>query len=210
MFNWAIREGYELPANPVAGSNSPAKPPSRVLSDAELVQLWRACGDDDFGRIIRLLALTGQRREEVGSMQWTEIDLGKAEWTIPAERTKNSRQHAVPLTSMALSLLPEPNGRQWLFGVGARGFSGWSAAKRSLDARAQIPTPFTIHDIRRSVATGIANLGTLPHVIEAVLNHISGSRAGVAGIYNRARYAGEMREALERWADHIAAITTPK
>ena len=90
MFNWALREGYELPANPVAGSNSPAKPPSRarVLTDAELRKVWHACGDDDFGRIICLLALLGQRREEVGGMEWTELSDGV--WTIPAVRTKNS------------------------------------------------------------------------------------------------------------------------
>lgn len=89
MFNWALREGYELPANPVAGSNSPAKPPSRarVLTDAELRKVWHACGDDDFGQIIRLLALLGQRREEVGGMEWTELSDGV--WTIPAVRTKN-------------------------------------------------------------------------------------------------------------------------
>jgi integrase len=189
MFNWAIREGYELPANPVAGSNRPAEPESRarVLTNEELRKVWLACGDDDFGRIIRLLALTGQRREEVGGMEWTEIagDI----WTIPAARTKNRRAHTLPLLPAALALLPEPNGRLWVFGVGARGFSGWSAAKRALDSRAQLAEPFRIHDIRRSVATGLAELGVLPHVIEAVLNHVSGHRAGVAGIYNRATYA---------------------
>jgi integrase len=207
MFNWAIREGFELPANPVAGSNRPTEPASRerVLSDAELAKVWRACADDDFGRIIRLLALTGQRREEVGGMEWTE--LGDGVWTISPARTKNRRAHFLPLVPAAQALLPPPNGRQWVFGIGARGFSGWSAAKRALDSRAQLTELFRIHDIRRSVATGMANLGTLPHVIETVLNHVSGHRAGVAGIYNRATYAKEMREALERWAGHVEVIT---
>jgi integrase len=207
MFNWAIREGFELPANPVAGSNRPTEPASRerVLSDAELAKVWRACADDDFGRIIRLLALTGQRREEVGGTEWTE--LGDGVWTISPARTKNRRAHFLPLVPAAQALLPPPNGRQWVFGIGARGFSGWSAAKRALDSRAQLTELFRIHDIRRSVATGMANLGTLPHVIETVLNHVSGHRAGVAGIYNRATYAKEMREALERWAGHVEVIT---
>jgi integrase len=209
LFNWAIREGYELPANPVAGSNRPIEPPSRsrVLSDPELAKIWRACGDNDFGRIIRLLALTGQRREEVGGLRWSEIDAAAALWTIPVERTKNNRAHAVPLPKAALALLPEPNGREWVFGIGARGFSGWSAAKRALDARTGLAAPWRIHDLRRSCATGLANLGTLPHIVEAVLNHVSGSRASVAGIYNRATYAKEMREALERWASHVEELT---
>jgi integrase len=212
LFNWAIREGYELPANPVAGSNRPTEPPSRarVLSDAELAAIWRACGDDDFGRIIRLLALTGQRREEVGGMQWAEIDAGAGLWNIGAGRTKNRRPHSLPLSRQALGHLPPPNGREWVFGIGpTRGFSGWSAAKLALDARAGLAVPWRIHDLRRSCATGMANLGTLPHVIEAVLNHVSGSRASVAGIYNRATYAKEMREALELWAEHIKTITCP-
>ena len=138
-------------------------------------------------------------------MEWTELSDGI--WTIPAARTKNRRAHSLPLPRAALALLPQPNGRQWVFGIGARGFSGWSAAKRALDSRAKLTEPYRIHDLRRSVATGLANLGVLPHVIEAVLNHVSGARAGIAGIYNRATYAKEMREALERWAEHVEAIT---
>ena len=208
LFSWALREGYELTSNPVAGSNRPAEPASRsrVLTNDELAAVWRACGHDDYGRIVRLLALTGQRRDEVGHAQWAEINLAEGVWLIPAERTKNGRAHSVPLSKAALAQLPPPNGRPWLFGRGSRGFQGWSHAKRMLDARAQV-APYRTHDIRRSVATGMANLGVLPHVIEAVLNHISGHRAGVAGIYNRATYAKEMREALERWAEHVEAIT---
>jgi integrase len=206
MFNWALREGYELASNPVVGSNRPAERPSRarVLSDDELRKIWQACGDDDYGRIVRLLALTGQRREEVGGLRWSEIDSAAALWTIPAERTKNSRTHTIPLPQFALSLLPPGNGREWVFGIGKRGFQGWSFAKAALDARAQI-ADWHLHDLRRSCATGMAELGVLPHVVEAVLNHV-GSRAGVAGIYNRATYAKEMRAALERWAGHVAVL----
>jgi integrase len=206
---WAIRQGHELVANPVAGTNRPAEGPSRdrVLADGELAAIWRACRDDDYGRIVRLLALTGQRRNEVGGMRSEEVDAETGLWVIPAARTKNRRAHAVPLAPQALTLLPGPNGREWVFGVGQGGFSGWSAAKVALDARAGLTTPFRLHDLRRTCATGLANLGVLPHVIEAVLNHISGSRASVAGIYNRATYAKEMRTALEQWASHVEAIT---
>ena len=230
LFNWSIREGIDLPANPVLGSNRPAAPKSRdrVLSDIELAEIWRACGDDDYGRIVRLLILTAQRRDEVGGMQWPE--LAGDSWTIPSERTKNHREHSVPLTPAALALLPaRRNDRDHVFGDGPRregdaprGFGGWSKSKAALDARILAarkkadaeakPLPaWTIHDLRRTAATALADrLGVLPHIVEAILNHVSGHRAGVAGIYNRARYSAEMRDALERWAGHVAALTKPR
>lgn len=201
MFTWSIREGL-CEANPVTGTNRPiAKARDRVLSAAELRAVWHACGDDDFGRIVRLLILTGQRRDEVSKMRWAEVvdDV----WTIPGERTKNHREHFVPLAPMALAILPE---RQDEFVFGRRnGFSGWSRAKARLDAACGV-TGWRLHDLRRSVATGMAEIGVLPHVIEAVLNHVSGHRAGVAGVYNRARYEAEVRSALTQWADHVANI----
>ena len=206
MFNWAIREGFEIQANPVAGTNRPAEPRSRsrVLSDDELARVWRACGDNDYGRIIRLLILTGQRREEVGGMQWSELTLPAGVWIIPAARTKNHREHTVPLAASAQALLPAPRSGPCLFG--RRGFSAWSKSKIALDARAQI-RDWRVHDLRRTVATGMADrLGVLPHIIETVLNHVSGHQAGVAGVYNRARYADSVRDALARWAEHVAAI----
>jgi integrase len=206
MFNWAIRNGLEIAANPVAGTNRPAEPKSRsrVLSHAELRAIWAACNGDDYGRIIKLLMLLGQRRDEVGGMKWSEIkgDL----WTIPEARTKNRREHIVPLTPPALALLPEPRqGRDFVFGNGV-GFSGWSKSKEALDAKAGI-AEWRLHDLRRTMATVMADqLGVLPHVIEAVLNHVSGHKAGVAGIYNRATYSAEMRTALDRWAEFIGAL----
>jgi integrase len=91
------------------------------------------------------------------------------------------------------------------FGVGAAGFSNWSDAKAALDERLELPS-WRLHDLRRSAATGMAELGVLPHIIEAILNHVSGHRAGVAGIYNRARYEGEMRDALAKWADYVVSL----
>jgi integrase len=218
MFNWAIREGYEIAANPVFGTNRPAEPKSRerVLADGELAEIWRACRDDDYGRIVRLLMLTAQRRDEVGGMRWAEIN-GDT-WVIPGARTKNHREHSVPLTEPALAIIAAPprrSDRDYVFGNGPRsngdghrGFSGWSKAKAALDERIATKLEWRLHDLRRTAATVMADrLGVLPHIVEAVLNHISGHRAGVAGVYNRAKYQIEMRAALEAWAGHVAAIT---
>jgi integrase len=222
MFNWAIREGFDIAANPVLGTNRPAQPGSRerVLTETELSAIWWASGEDDYGRIVRLLLLTAQRRDEVGSMQWAELDTISGLWTLPGARTKNHREHLLPLVPAALALLPpRREGRDFLFGDGPRrsgdphrGFSGWSKSKAALDERIAEalgePLPhWTVHDLRRSASTVMADrLGVLPHIVEAILNHVGGHRAGVAGVYNRARYAAEMREALQRWAQHVAAL----
>jgi integrase len=123
MFNWAIREGLDIAANPVLGTNRPTQPASRerVLTETELSAIWHACGDDDYGRIVRLLLLTAQRRDEVGSMQWAELDTFSGLWTLPSARTKNHREHSLPLMPAALTLLPHRrNGRDFLFGDGPR------------------------------------------------------------------------------------------
>jgi integrase len=220
MFSWAIREGYDIPANPVLGTNCPPEPASRTraLADAELRSIWRACTDDDFGRIVRLLILTGQRRDEIGGLRWSEIE--PAGLRLPATRTKNAREHSLPLVPAARALLPPRRDGDFIFGAGPRrrgdpprGYSGWTKSRQALDARiasvgARPLEPWVIHDIRRSVATGLAELGVHPHIIEAILNHVSGHRAGVAGVYQRARYSDQMQSALARWADHIAALVT--
>jgi integrase len=211
MFNWALGEGYDIPANPVTGTNKPATAQARerVLTQEELRAVWLACGDDDYGRIIRLLILTGQRREEIGAMTWGEIT-GDV-FTIPANRAKNHRENSLPLTPMALSLLPpRRNSTEYVFGNGAAGFSSWSQGKAKLDAATGITTPFVTHDIRRSVATHLGELGVLPHIIETILNHVSGHRAGVAGIYNRARHSDAVREALTKWSGELQRIIRPK
>ncbi|MFC1456638.1 tyrosine-type recombinase/integrase [Microvirga arabica] len=214
LFSWAMGEGL-AENNPVAGTNKATEEVSRehVLQDAELVAIWKACRDDDHGRIVRLLNLTGQRREEVGAMHWEEVNERQALWTIPKERTKNGLPHEVPLSDAALELLrglPRRDGRLLVFGEGVGAFQGWSKAKAALDRRIAEGgvkvRPWRLHDLRRTVATRLGELGVLPHVIEAILNHISGHKAGVAGIYNRATYAKEKREALDRWAAHITAL----
>lgn len=209
LFSWAMGEGL-VDSNPVIGTNKATEEVSRehVVTDGELAAVWRACGDNDYGRIVRLLILTGQRREEVAAMTWSEIDFESALWTIPKQRSKNGREHEVPLSSLALEILksiPRRDERALLFGEGVGGFSGWSRSKAALDKRIAatgvLVRPWRLHDLRRTVATHMGDkLGVLPHVIEAILNHVSGHKAGVAGVYNKATYRTEKREALERWS----------
>jgi integrase len=215
---WAIAEGL-ADANPVVGTNKAAEeiPRDRVLSDKELCLVWTCAGGGDYGAIVRLLILTGQRREEVAAMRWSELDFDKRLWRIGAERTKNGLLHEVPLPDAALELLAahgRREGRDLVFGSREGPFQGWGNAKSALDARILAKLgeksemkPWRLHDIRRTAATRMNELGVLPHVVEAILNHISGHKAGVAGIYNRAIYAPEKRAALQKWADHIAALS---
>jgi integrase len=214
---WAIAEGL-ADANPVVGTNKAAEEISRdrVLSDEELCLVWTCAGGGDYGAIVRLLILTGQRREEVAAMRWSELDFDKRVWRIGAERTKNGLLHEVPLPDAALELAAHGRreGRDLVFGSREGPFQGWGNAKSALDARILAKLgeksemkPWRLHDIRRTAATRMNELGVLPHVVEAVLNHISGHKAGVAGIYNRAIYAPEKRAALQKWADHIAALS---
>lgn len=217
LYAWAIADGL-TDANPVVGTNKAAEEISRdrVLSDEELRLVWSCAGEsDDYGAIIRLLILTGQRREEVAAMRWSELDFDKNLWRIGAERTKNGLPHDVPLSDAALELLAargRREGRDLVFGSREGPFQGWSNAKIALNTRILAKLgeksemkPWRLHDIRRTAATRMNELGVLPHVVEAVLNHISGHKAGVAGIYNRAIYAPEKRAALQKWADHIVA-----
>ena len=212
MYRWAM--GMELvPANPVVGSIKPkdSTPRERVLEDAELAAAWRACeGNDDFGRIVRLLILTGCRRSEIGGLRWDEIKFDKRVLVLPAERVKNAHTLTLPLSDAALAIIrsvPRVLGRAHVFGgYKDKGFMNWPAGA-ALGEQLGGKVTWRIHDLRRTVATKMAeDLKVWPHVVEAVLNHYGGSRAGVAGVYNKAGYAAEMRDALDKWADHVEAI----
>ncbi len=221
LFGWAIGEGLAH-VNPTSDTNRPVQPQARdrVLSDAELALVWTEAGAGDFGAIVRLLVLTACRREEVAAMAWSELqgDL----WAIPGERTKNGLPLDLALPPLAFEVLrvvPARDGRDLVFGSRAGPFSGWSKAKAELDARMvaafkaergskAVLVPWRLHDLRRTAATRMGDLGVQPHVVEAVLNHISGSKAGVAGIYNRAAYAAEKRAALALWAERVASLTS--
>jgi integrase len=178
-----------------------------VLSIAELKHVWKGCDDNAYGAIARLLILTGQRREEIGGLQWDEIRDGMI--VLSGSRTKNKRAHVIPLSDPAQTIVARlPQAGDFVFG-GAKAFTSWSHGKRQLDAKLAAGDVklegWTLHDLRRSVATHMAEIGIQPHIIEAVLNHVSGHKAGVAGIYNRATYEKEKRAALATWADHLLA-----
>ena len=183
LFAWAMQEGL-ADHNPVVDTAvRPEVPRDRVLSLNELKHIWAATdGPGDYNCIIRLLVLTGQRRAEVAGIAWEEVDFEGALWRIPSTRTKNGRGHDVPLSDEALSILANVgsrDGRALVFGEGSGPFSGWSKSKERLDRRSGV-TRWRLHDLRRTVVTGMAELGIQPHVIEAIVNHISGHKAGVA------------------------------
>ena len=208
FFAWCITEGL-LESNPVTGTAKADVGGSRerVLTHDELRKLWRALGDDEFSNVVRLLLLTGQRRTEIGGLQWSEVDLARKMIVLPPDRTKNSRQHELPLSAQALAIikrLPRRNTTPFLFAK--RGFTNWNDAKQELDQRAGI-APWRLHDLRRTCATGLGELGILPHVIEQALNHVSGAKAGVAGTYNKSKMTDAVREGLQKWADWLDRIT---
>lgn len=238
LFTWAMKEGLldTLQANPVALTNKPAdeRHRDRVLSHAELREIWQHSRDDDFGRITKLLMLTAQRRDEVANMARSELSIERALWSIPAQRTKNGIMHDVPFSPAALEVIqsvPEPavregeRPRDLIFGAGKGGFSGWSRSKADLDTRiaasrakaateagaepVEVPH-WTLHDLRRTADTLMnEELGIQPHVTEAILNHVSSQESGkkgVAKVYNRSKYAAEKRAALDAWAAHVAGI----
>ena len=218
FFGWAMREGI-VQSNPAINTNRRVEkesPRTRVLSDAELAAVWNACGDDDYGRIVRLLVLTGQRRDEIGSLTWDEIDTDANVLNLSGTRTKNGREHTVPLPPRALDILRamKRGERAHVFGIGNGGFQGWSRAKLALDRRIAAAWPvdaksfdhWTVHDLRRTVASGMARLNVNLPVIEKVLNHQSGSFAGIVRVYQHHEFAAEKRDALNRWAAHVVGL----
>jgi integrase len=212
-YGWGVKRGA-LSVNPFL--NLPVTPTERrerVLSDDELSAIWRATdGPGPFNGIVRFLILTGQRREEVAGMTWAELSGDFSTWTIPASRAKNGATHIVPLNAPAQEVLrgvpgfgAQQTGLELVF-PGLRGpFNGWSKAKGALDAKSGVIN-WRLHDLRRTVATGLQRLGVRLEVTEQVLNHVSGSRAGIVGVYQRHDFASEKRAALEAWGAHVLAI----
>jgi integrase len=208
FFAWAMKQGH-CAANPVIGTDTfktNAGGRERTLKDTELAAVWKALGDDsDYARIMKLLILTACRRNEVGQMRWQEI--ADDTWTIPAERSKNKRPHKLPITSLAAEIIATvPRKRDdFVFGLTGEGFCAWSASKKLLDAKLNFGEEWTVHDIRRSVATWMGENGIEPHIIEAVLNH-NEAHSGVKGVYNRAKYERQIRNALAMWNEHLHAL----
>lgn len=215
FFRWAKARGIidlDPTADVVKGGTTQAR--ERVLSKDELVAVWNAVnGDHPYHRIVRLLILTGQRREEVGGLEWRELDMDAGLWNLPAARAKNRRPHLIPLSPPALAIIKAiPAGTSGLVFATCNGrpYSDWSGGKDRIDAAIDIE-PWRLHDLRRSMVTHMAeDLAIPPHIIEAAINHVSGFRSGVAGVYNRAQYLTERRQALDAWADHVLALVAAK
>ncbi len=213
LMNWCIDRGI-IETSPVATLKPPTKEVARerVLTETELVASWDAATQEafPFEPFLRLLILTGQRRGEVAGMRWSELDLGKALWTLPAKRTKNASSHIVPLAPLAIDILksvPRFLDSDLVFTTnGTTPISGFGRLKERLDAVFVDAEGWRFHDLRRTMATNMAMMRVQPHIIEAILNHKTGIVSGVAAVYNRHAYLDEKREALERWARHVGKI----
>lgn len=209
FLNWAAREGL-IETNAAAFTNKNVeKSRERTLTSGELAAIWRALPvESDYGDILKLLILTGLRASEVADLRWNEIDFDGEIIELPPWRVKNNTRHSIPMSPMVCAILKArpQNGRDFVFGAGQCGFSGWSRSKARLDAALKIEPPWVVHDIRRGVASGLAALGIRVEVVERVLNHRGGTFRGVTGVYQRHDYLDEMRNALQRWAEHVSAI----
>lgn len=221
FFGWLVERDV-VAASPVVGMKKPTKEVARdrVLDDEELAAIWRAAGvvGYPFGPAVRLLILSGCRRDEVFGARWREIELGNVlQWVLPAARVKNGRDHVVAITPeirAVLDELPRIGPDDFAFTTTGRSpASGYARAKDRLDAAIAATRgdagplkAWTFHDLRRTAASGMARLGIAPHVVEAVLNHKTGAFAGVAGVYNRHDYAAEKRAALEAWSRHVLGL----
>jgi integrase len=206
-FGWAIGRRL-IVDNPFANlSFGHVVKRERVLKDHELRAIWDAsAGPGTYNAIVRTLILSGQRREEVAGMAWSELSDDFSTWTIAADRSKNGVAHVVPLPPQAQKILNDARRRADLVFPGERGlFNGWSKSKDRLDADSGVKD-WRLHDLRRTVATGLQSLGVRLEVTEAVLNHVSGSRAGIVGVYQRHHWSDEKRAALAAWGAHVEAI----
>lgn len=230
MMRWAVNQG-DLERSHMDGMDPPAKAPSRdrVLDDDELILVWKASADlgYPFGPLIRMLILTGARREEVAALDWSELDRDAAIWVLPPKRSKNGVAARQPLSNLAVveldALALRLGADDWLKSglvfstTGETSVSGFSRAKTRLDKAVETlaekqekmpPPAWRVHDLRRTLATGLQRLGVRFEVTEAVLNHVSGAKSGVAGIYQRHDWAAEKAAALQAWAEHVSSLMT--
>jgi integrase len=210
FFGWCVGRAI-LDASPANGLVAPARERARdrVLDDDELALIIRAARQIDgaYGGIVELLALTGQRREEVAQLTWKEVDLASRTWTLPALRTKNGKSHIVHLSNEATAVLNRtPTTGDFVFSLsGTKPFQSFSAAKRELDKLSGV-SHWRLHDLRRTCVSGMARLGVAPHVADKVLNHQTGTISGVAAVYQRHEFLSERRDALDRWGAHVTGL----
>jgi integrase len=214
LFRWAVGRGI-IEVSPMADLPKPGKAVKRdrVLDAAELRAVWKAAEKAawPYGPAIQLLILTAARREEIGALRWSEVH--GDEIRIPGERSKTGDPRTIPLSSTALALMQDlPRVGEYVFSANGSGLGGWSKAKRAIDATAAEVNgplaPWRLHDLRRTAATNLQALGTVLQVVEAVLGHVSGSRAGIVGVYQRHQFEAEKRQALEAWAGEAVRITS--
>jgi integrase len=212
LFAWCVGRSI-IEVNPATGAPKPGSDikRSRYLNDEELACVARGAEQLawPFGTALQLLILTGARLREVGELRWSEVDLCRREIRLEGARTKNGEPHVIPLSAAASPLLsgaPRIAGCDFVFSTNGRtAISGWSKAKSELDRFAPC-APWHIHDLRRTLATGMQQQGVLLQVVEAILGHVAGSRRGVAGVYQRYGYEAEKRAALEAWGEHVTAL----
>lgn len=234
LFRWAVSQG-DIDVSPIAGMEPPPLPVKRdrVLSDPELSLAWQASGEIGypFGPLVKLLILTGQRLEEVSGLEWSELTKASAMWSLPANRAKNGNASMVPLSKLAvaeLSALAKRSGRKdgwprtgFVFSTtGKTSVSGHSRAKRRLDKEMALIAKksddvhpiahWRFHDLRRTLATGMQRLGVRFEVTEAILNHVSGSKSGVAGVYQLHDWGPEKKAALQAWSDQVEGLLKAK
>jgi integrase len=217
LCGWAVDRGLigHSPCEGIKRANA-ERSRDRVLSDEELRLVWQACGDEigwPFGPLIQALILTGARRDEVSSMRWSELDFAAKVWVLPKERSKNKIAHQVPLAPQAMAIFERLPRIAWpvdfIFTTNGRtAVSGFSRAKARIDAKMGDAAHWTLHDLRRTAASGMARLGIGVPVIEKVLNHVSGSFRGVAGVYQRYHFETEKRAALDAWGRHVEALVS--
>lgn len=213
VFNWAVEEDL-LAASPCVGLRKPGveQARDRVLTSEEIAQVWRVLDEEGpIGRAVKLLFYTGARRGEVLSMRWRELDLVERLWRIPAARTKNHDTHVVPLSAGAMGVIETLGSTddklEWLFPSPTGAGPIWAPQKAAERIRQRSGVAFRLHDIRRTVATGLAALGTPPAIVSAVLGHTPPGPAATQ-VYNRYAPVREMRVALEAWAAHLAGVVS--
>jgi integrase len=210
FLRWCVGRAI-LDLSPAEGVPMPTKEVARdrVLSDEEVAKVILTAReiDDRYGGIVELLALTGQRREEVARLAWEELDLSRRVWTIPKQRTKNAKSHVVHLSDEAMAVLErrQKHGPHVFAFHGGKPFQEFSFAKRKLDELSGV-SGWRLHDLRRTCVSGMARLGVAPHVADKTLNHQSGTISGVAAVYQRHEFLRERKDALQRWGAHVAKI----
>jgi integrase len=210
FFRWCVGRAV-IDFSPVEGLN--LRPPDRVrdraLDDRELaaVIITARQMSEPFGAILEVLALTGQRREEVAQMAWSEIDEASRVWHIPSQRSKNAKAHLVHLSDPVRAIIKNrPRHSRFVFATsGGKNFQSFKHAKAELD-RVSGVTDWRIHDLRRTVVTGMARLGVPPHVADKILNHQSGTISGVAAVYQKHEFLAQRKDALERWGRHVVSV----